>query len=186
MSGSLWESSDVYLDGAPVGSVLVTTAKRRISYAANLASLPGSDALTHERGGLEADVSAYSGLVKISGGTTSQATPGTDYALPAQFTNGITADVGSAQGNGAQTIAANVKRATFVIETCANAGDCITLPAGVAGTEVVVINTGANSADVFPASGGDLGAGADTAVAVAAGGIAKWTALSATVYHPHQ
>lgn len=39
-----------------------------------------SGTLLHERGGLEADVSAYSGLVKISGGTTSQAVPGTDYA----------------------------------------------------------------------------------------------------------
>lgn len=39
-----------------------------------------SGTLRHERGGLEADVSAYSGLVKISGGSTSQAVAGTDYA----------------------------------------------------------------------------------------------------------
>jgi hypothetical protein len=39
-----------------------------------------SGTLLHERGGLEADVSAYNGLVKISGGATSQAVPGTDYA----------------------------------------------------------------------------------------------------------
>jgi len=38
--------------------------------------------LVHERGGLEADVSAYGGLVKISGGVTSQAVSGTDYAAP--------------------------------------------------------------------------------------------------------
>lgn len=38
-----------------------------------------SDTLAHERGGLEADVSAYSGLVKISGGSTSQAVADTDY-----------------------------------------------------------------------------------------------------------
>ena len=35
-----------------------------------------SGTLTHERGGLETDVSAYSGLIKISGGTTSQITDG--------------------------------------------------------------------------------------------------------------
>lgn len=35
--------------------------------------------LKHENGGLEADVSAYAGLVKISGGATSQAVAGTDY-----------------------------------------------------------------------------------------------------------
>jgi hypothetical protein len=39
-----------------------------------------SGTLLHERGGLEADVSAYNGLLKISGGATSQAVPGTDYA----------------------------------------------------------------------------------------------------------
>ena len=42
----------------------------------------GSGVLVHERGGLEADVSAYSGLVKITGGATSQATAGTDYVTP--------------------------------------------------------------------------------------------------------
>lgn len=36
--------------------------------------------ITHERGGLEADVSAFSGLVKISAGATSQAVANTDYA----------------------------------------------------------------------------------------------------------
>jgi hypothetical protein len=36
--------------------------------------------LAHERGGLEADVSAYNGLLKVSGGTTSVAIAGTDYA----------------------------------------------------------------------------------------------------------
>ena len=38
-----------------------------------------SGTLAHERGGLEADVSAYSGLLKISGGATSQAVADTDY-----------------------------------------------------------------------------------------------------------
>lgn len=47
------------------------------------ASIITSGTLVHERGGLEADVSAYSGLVKISGGATSQATAGTDYVSPA-------------------------------------------------------------------------------------------------------
>jgi len=38
--------------------------------------------ITHEQGGLEADVSGYSGLLKISGGATSQASPGVDYYGP--------------------------------------------------------------------------------------------------------
>lgn len=38
-----------------------------------------SGTLVHERGGLEADVSAYNGLVKISGGATSACTDATPY-----------------------------------------------------------------------------------------------------------
>lgn len=41
---------------------------------AHAASAITSGTLAHERGGLEADVSAYSGLVKITGGTTSAVT----------------------------------------------------------------------------------------------------------------
>lgn len=48
----------------------------------NASTALGSGVVAHERGGLEADVSAYSGLVKISGGTTSQAVAETDYVTP--------------------------------------------------------------------------------------------------------
>ena len=64
------------------------TANREISFpdASGTIALEGhthtasditSGTLTHERGGLEADVSAYDGLVKISGGSTSQVSIGT-------------------------------------------------------------------------------------------------------------
>lgn len=152
MSGSLWESSDVYLDGAPVGAALVTTASRRISYAEK------QDPLT----------------------------VGSDYSPPDAYTGGITADAGSSQGDGALTVAANVTRATFVITTVGTTGDAVTLPTPRAGLEVVVINRGANSADVFPASGDNLGAGANTAAALAAGGVAKYTGIDADTWHPHQ
>lgn len=52
-------------------------------FAAASHTHPASDiasgTLVHERGGLEADVSAYSGLVKISDGATSEAVAGADY-----------------------------------------------------------------------------------------------------------
>jgi hypothetical protein len=67
---------------------------------------------------------------------------------------GITADVGSAQGDGALTSDVNV------IATCAIAGDAVTLPAATPGRRIVVINLGAQSADVFPATGDTIGTGA--------------------------
>ncbi len=91
---------------------------------------------------------------------------------------GLTADVGSAQGNGVITSSYNV------YSTVGTAGDAATLPATfVVGTTIYVKNDAAtNSMDVFPASGDDAGAGANTAVAVAAGDFAVFfaTAASAT------
>jgi hypothetical protein len=69
-----------------------------------------SGTLTHERGGLEADVSAYDGLVKISGGSTSAVTVTTageallddDDAAAQRTTLGLgdsaTADIGTTTG----------------------------------------------------------------------------------------
>lgn len=76
----------------------------------------------------------------------------------------ITANTNSAQGDTPLIASINV------ISVSANAGDAVTLPAVfAAGSIVIVKNDGAQSADVFPASGDDAGGGADTAVAVAAG-----------------
>jgi hypothetical protein len=77
---------------------------------------------------------------------------------------GVTAATGSSQGDGAIT-------ATFVeIATCANAGDAVTLPSAAAGKLVVIANNGANSCDVFPASGDKIdGGSANAAQALAAG-----------------
>ena len=76
---------------------------------------------------------------------------------------GVTANVGSAQGNGAFT-------ETFLeIAVCVNVGDAVTLPAAEAGKLILVTNRGAASADVFPASGDNINeVGADTAKALAA------------------
>lgn len=76
---------------------------------------------------------------------------------------GVTADTGSAQGNGAQTV-------QFIeISVCANTGDAITLPGAIAGKQIYVVNRGAQSADVFPATSDNINeTGANTAVAIAA------------------
>jgi len=95
----------------------------------------------------------------------------------------LTADVGSAQGSG--LLVSSYSQFT----TVANVGDSTTLPATfIIGTVMHVINDGANSMDVFPASGDDAGAGTDTAVAVAAGARAMFVgvtanALWATMYN---
>ncbi len=80
-----------------------------------------------------------------------------------QTTAGITAHTGSSQGDGPLTSSHNE------ISVCANGGDAVTLPSAVAGYEVTIINNGAQACDVFPATDDNIGAGADTAVSLAAG-----------------
>ena len=78
---------------------------------------------------------------------------------------GITADTGSIQGGSPLIVSVNE------ISVCANVGDAVTLPLAVAGFsyDVTIVNNGANAADVFPALGDNLGAGANTASSLAAG-----------------
>ena len=87
---------------------------------------------------------------------------------------GVTADVGSSQGDGAITTD------VVQISTCANAGDAVTLPTAAAGLKVHIINDGAEACDVFPASSDNLGAGVDTAASLAAGASITYVAYDAT------
>jgi len=101
----------------------------------------------------------------------------TNFIKAPAISLGLTADTGSAQGG--QPLVSSFNE----IAVCANAGDAVTLPASFEkGTIVFIKNTGGASCDVFPASGDDCGAGANTAVALAAGdGIAYIaTAANAT------
>jgi hypothetical protein len=77
---------------------------------------------------------------------------------------GVTAHTGSSQGDGAIS-------STFVeISVCGTAGDAVTLPTAAAGKLVIIANNGAESADVFPASGDKIdGGSANAAQALAAG-----------------
>ncbi len=102
------------------------------------------------------------GVVTETG--TQTLTNKTITALKVGVSAGNTANVNSAQGD-------NPITTTFYeIATCANAGDACTLPTAAAGLVVIVANNGAESADVFPASGDDIDkAGVNTAYALASG-----------------
>ena len=95
------------------------------------------------------------------------------YALgsPSGVIQTVEIDVGLTAAGSPSTQGSGVIISSYnVYSTVANAGDAVTLPAvfGV-GATVYIKNDGANSMDVFPASGDDAGAGANTAIAVAAG-----------------
>jgi hypothetical protein len=93
-------------------------------------------------------------------------------------TAGITASVTQTQGNGALTTEVNE------VSTVANANDTVTLPTAAVGWRVVVINNGANTLQIFPASGDNLGAGVDTAMTLANGSRITFHAFDATNWEP--
>ena len=75
------------------------------------------------------------------------------HTIEHTITAGITASTNQSQGQGALTSQVNE------ISTCANDGDTVTLPIAVAGIKVEVINHGAETLQIFPASGDNLSAG---------------------------
>jgi len=89
-------------------------------------------------------------------------------------TAGITASTTQTQGQ--QPLTSEVNE----VSTCANANDTVTLPSAIAGLWVTIINNGAQTLQVFPASGDDLGAGVDTATTIGAGAHKKWISYDGT------
>lgn len=87
---------------------------------------------------------------------------------------GVTASTTQTQGQGA--ITTNLVQ----VSTVANANDVKTLPTAAAGLEVTIINDGANTLQIFPASGDDLGAGVDLSTSLEVAGTMAFVAYDAT------
>ena len=79
------------------------------------------------------------------------------------FETGITASTTQTQSNGALTGSINE------ISTVANASDTVTLPTVSEGLEVTIVNNGANTLQIFPASADNLGNGLNSSITLAAG-----------------
>ena len=86
-----------------------------------------------------------------------------------KIVTGITASTTQTQGQQPLTGLINE------VDTVANVNDTVTMKPAAAATEPVrVINNGANTLQIFPAVGNDLGAGVDTAVTLAAGAMVSF------------
>lgn len=89
-------------------------------------------------------------------------------------TAGITASTTQTQGQQPLT------RQINEVATCATANDVVTMPTAAAGREITIINNGAQTLQIFPATGDDLGAGVNTSVTLAAGSNVTYVAYNAT------
>jgi len=86
----------------------------------------------------------------------------------------ITASTNQAQNQGPLTAEINE------ISVCANANDAVTLPVALAGRRCTIINNGAQTLRVWPATGDDAGAGANTVITLAAGDMIRMEAYDGT------
>lgn len=126
-----------------------------------------SGALVHERGGLEADVSAYAGLVKVTGGATSAVT---STATGEDAIQGLTTV--EAVASGPNALAATESNKVLTNEG-AGAEVAHTLPTAAAGLLFEAVVQAAQSLKIVANSGDTIRAGGQ--VSKAAGYIASST-----------
>jgi len=108
----------------------------------------------------------------------SELTSGAGVVVQHGITTGITAFATGGQAN-----AVELSKEYSVLGTVGTTGDSVKLPATtLVGKRFVIKNAGANDADVFPSTGGDLGAGANTAVSLAAGATITYVCTAANVF----
>ena len=81
--------------------------------------------------------------------------------------NTITASVTQTQGQ--QALLYGISE----ISVCGNTDDVVTLPSAIIHQTCLLINNGAETLQVYPADGDDLGAGADTSTTITSGNCAK-------------
>lgn len=118
-----------------------------------------------------------SNAVSITGGAIDGAVIGAVTPAPGTFSFtknvglhqhsvqvGITANAGGGQGS-----AVVVNREINIVQTVAAAGDSVRLVEGKAGYRIMIMNHTANACDVYTKSGGDLGAGVNVPISLAAG-----------------
>ena len=171
-------AASIYVEGPPLaaGSVTLTNAYSLwvddgISRFDGTLNATGGGALT----GTWSDLGSVT-TVDVNGGSVDGATVGAASASTGKFTTleatglltlsttaAITASTTQTQGQGALTTTINN------VSVCVNANDTVTLPAAAAGVIVYIFNNGAETLQVFPASGDAIdGAAANTAVTMTA------------------
>jgi hypothetical protein len=92
-----------------------------------------------------------------------------------EYDTGLTASVTQTQAGGLALLSSYNE-----VATVANSGDALTAFSVAEGERLIVVNNGANDAQLFPAVGDDIGAGVDTAITIATGEIGIFIGRDAT------
>ncbi len=154
-SGLLSTDLMAVYDASAAAAVKATIAEILAVSHNHAASEITSGTLTHERGGLEADVSTYDGLVRITGGATSAETV-TAFALTLlDDADAATArtTLGAASSSEVSAITSGYARRKKVINRVDNTA---APPTEVSGDRYLLDNTGSSHGDWDGAAGNDI------------------------------
>jgi len=161
-------STDLIIDSDIDGGE-ITTAESKLLFR--------NQGITKWVMGLEGSVSGSKFVMAVTGLNIGQiynidaaSTMNHITAMTRSVNASVTASTTQTQGQGAQTLD------IIQVSVCANVNDTITLPTASAGRHATVINSGAQTLQIFPASGDDLGAGVNVATTLAAAGNALFVA----------
>lgn len=185
--GSTWASPGAIGTGTPDGATFTTVTaggtRAQVwagdsSYGAwHHSSLTGSTDYALVQNGSGATIlnaaSGQSLLFRIANSTqltltSTSLTFSSAKTLKFSTASGITASTTQTQGQGG--LANDVNQ----VSTVANTNDVVTLPVASTGRTCVVINDGAQTLQVYPASGDNLGAGLNTSTTIAAGAAKRF------------
>jgi len=157
--------------GGGVGDYAMLKLLNGAGTAADIYKLSHASSLPH---GLVIDNTSGPTLVNSSSGGFRM---GNDTLLQEDVNSGLTASTTQTQGQGALTAQINE------VSTVANANDTVTMPAAAAGLCIKIINNGANTLQIFPASGDQFsGSAVDAAITLASGSNTERCAYNATVW----
>lgn len=157
-----------------------TTANAAIQFSTNgtnywgmgLADYDSKNFIFSDSSGLNLNI-----VYKISA-VTYKFTHSTDVIMDAYLLRKTTATItaSTTQTQGQQPLTSEINE----VSTVANNNDTVTLPTAQTGQKVWVINNGANTLQIFPASGDNLGAGLNTSTTLASGKIVSFIAYDTT------
>jgi hypothetical protein len=132
-----------------------------------------SGSITSGFGNVDIGASTFDTTGAVTTGTLAPAgnlSMGNDALIRYDVNAGLTAGTTRTQAGGLD-LTAQVNQ----VSTVANVDDTVVLPPAIGGEQIIIINSASNRMRVFPASGDDLGAGANNALA---GGILGGQAMT--------
>ena len=136
----------------------------------NVAAGAATPTVVPDRGNQDTGLGAVIGqdvVTVIAGGVEGQRyTEAASHVIAdSEVHTGITAGTTQTQAGGFQLLSSHNE-----VATVATTNDTVVVPLAAAGRVLTILNNGANTLQIFPAVGDDLGAGVDTAITLASGG----------------